>query len=390
MAKKSVVDYVRAQIQKGYSASAIRDVMLKYGYSSNDINEALDEIYHPTIRHEIHLSKTTIIAIALIFILSIGTFSFFYFKSSPSSKLLDVNLKPVDTTANPGEAISFVKELSNLGSSKRFDVVVKQEILDKNFKVLTEKTETRAIETFGSTPTEMIVPSDAKAGDYTLRLIVEYDGKKAIATLPVKITESAAAKEEISQETIPVKETEKIDCSDNNACTEDIEADGKCSYKKIVPCCGNIICEENENCASDCKKETVDVPSNPTVTEETPEDTNSLAKTDPNKAMQQCSKMQVPDNKDTCIGDVAESQADKSYCTQIINPKIKDLCYYNVAKASKDKEICSLIGADAKKDSCYMHFAIDLKDYSVCSLIVQQQQKDSCYTLKQIYEISRT
>ena len=165
----------------------------------------------------------------------------------------------------------------------------------------------------------------------------------------------------------------------------DIKDNGKCSYK-IEVCCG--ICEENENCAADCKKE-ADVPSKPSVTEEVPEDTSSVAKTDPNKAMQECSKMQVPDNKDTCIGNVAESQSDKSYCTQILNPKIKDLCYYNVAKAGKDKEICSLIGADAKKDSCYMYFAIDLKDYSVCENIVQQQQKDSCNLLKQLSEINK-
>ena len=166
MAKKKVVNYIREQLQHGYNISQIRSVMMKYGYSNNDIDEAVNEIYHPTIRHEIHLSKSTIIVIVFIAVLAVGSFSFFYFNSGKTqSKLLDVKINPVKTTAAPGEDIVFVKELSNLGSSKRFDVLVKQEVFDSSSRILTYATETRAIETFGSTPTEMKIPADAKEGD---------------------------------------------------------------------------------------------------------------------------------------------------------------------------------------------------------------------------------
>src|SRR3989338_9813179 len=147
MAKKKVVNYVREQLQRGYNISQVGKVMLKYGYSNNDIDEAVNDIHHPTIRHEIHLSISTIIVIVFIAALAIGSFSFFYFKPGGQSQLLDLNLEPISTNAKPGEQIVFVKELSNLGSAKRYDVVVKQELIDKsNFRAIAEKTETRAIE----------------------------------------------------------------------------------------------------------------------------------------------------------------------------------------------------------------------------------------------------
>ncbi len=106
--------------------------------------------------------------------------------------MLDLNLEPITTTAEPGESISFLKELSNLGSLKRYDVVIKQEIINpKTGKVIAQKTETRAIETFGSTQTKILVPKDAEPGDYLARVIVEYDNQKAVATLPVKIVSFA-------------------------------------------------------------------------------------------------------------------------------------------------------------------------------------------------------
>ena len=118
MVKKSVVEYLQSMLQKGYDISTIRNEMLKYGYTDKDIDDAINKIYNPTIRHEIHLSKATIMVIVFVVLSLIGAGSFFYFISTPRApnKLLDLNLEPVTTTVKPGESIIFVKELSNLGS----------------------------------------------------------------------------------------------------------------------------------------------------------------------------------------------------------------------------------------------------------------------------------
>jgi len=401
MAEKSLADYVKSMAQKGYDASSIRDVLLKYGYSMKEIDEALSLGFRHTIRHEIHLSHTTALVVVFVFASLIGIASIYYYNVSKLPlKLLDMNLEPVTTTVEAGESISFIKELSNLGSAKRYDVVIKQEIIDPSTsKVITQKIETRAIETFGSTQTKIQVPKDAKAGDYILRAIVEYDDKKAVATLPVRIV--AFQKKESCFDGIQNQNEEEVDCggvckqcekqivecNDNNPCTNDAVENGNCINKPIVPCCGNAICEnqEQDSCNSDCKK--AETPK--LISSETLDDIKEVAKSNPGKALQQCSKLEVPDYRDACIGNIAEVQRSKDYCLQIINAKIKDLCYLNVAKLANDNSLCGEISIDSRKDSCYMTFVLDNKDYSVCDKITNKQLRQSCESLRQLNELNQ-
>ncbi len=398
MVKKNLIDYVKSLMQKGYDASTIRDVLSKYRYSSAEIDEAINSSFKPTIRHEIHLSHTTVLVIIFVFASLLGIASFFYYSPNPETKLLDLNLEPITTTAEPGESIIFLKELSNLGSSKRYDVVIKQEIIEpKTNKVITQKIETRAIETFGSTQTKILVPKDVKPGDYILRAVVEYDDKKAVATLPVKIVEFA--KKETCFDGIKNQNEERIDCggickaceiqalecNDNNPCTNDVIENNVCINKPIVPCCGNNVCEEQENCAADCKKP--ELPT--TISTESLDEIKELAKADPSTALKKCNQIEVPDLKDTCIGNIGEVQRNKNYCSQISNARIKDLCYSNIAKSINDNSLCDQISIDSRKDSCYMTFVLDNKDYSVCDKITNKQLRQSCESLRQLNELQQ-
>ncbi|MBI2559098.1 hypothetical protein HYW20_07290 [Candidatus Woesearchaeota archaeon] len=398
MVQKSLIDYVKSLIQKGYDAAAIKNFLLKYGYSGKEIDDAINSSYKLTVKHEIHLSRTTTLVVIFIVASLIGVVSFFYYSPSKSAKLLDLNLEPITTTAEPGQQIVFLKELSNLGSAKRYDVVIRQEIIDtKTNKIITQKTETRAIETFGSTQTKILIPQDAKAGDYILRAIVEYDDKKAVATLPVKIVTFAKAEtcfdsmKNQNEEGVDCGgackpcENQAIECNDNDPCTDDIEENGVCANKPIVPCCGNSVCEELENCDADCKKQEP----LPLFSSGTLDDIKELAKVNPGKALQQCSQIEVPDLKDACIGSIGEAQLDKDYCTRISNARVKDLCYSNIAKNVNDNTLCQYISTDSRKDSCYMTFVLDNKDYSVCNKISNKQLRQSCESLKQLNEISQ-
>ena len=404
MQKKRLVDYIKELTQKGYDVSTIRNVLLKYGYTSKDIDEAVSSGLKTTIRHEIHLSHTTVLVVVFIFASLLGIASFFYYGTSPSKaaeKLLDLNLEPITTTAEPGESITFIKELSNLGSSKRYDVIIKQEVIEPNSnKIITQKIETRAIETFGSTQTKISVPKETAAGDYILRVVVEYDDKKAVATLPVKIV--SFAKKETCFDGLKnqneegtdcggvCKRCEKqvIECNDNNPCTNDITENNACINKPITPCCGNNICEleEKTSCSSDCPKQEQfqTLPSTETLDE-----IKELARIDPIKALQQCNSFEVPDLKDTCISNIGEVQRSKEYCKQVINARIKDLCYSNIAKASNDNSLCDDISTDSRRDSCYMTFVLDNKDYSVCDRISNKHLRQSCESLRQLNELNQ-
>lgn len=402
MPKKELASYIKSLMQKGYDFSRIKQVLLRYGYSSSEVEDAVNSIYKPTMRHEIHLSSGTTLVVVFVIAALIGTASFFYYykPEAKATGLLDLNLEPITTTVEPGQSIVFVKELSNLGSLKRYDVVIKQEIIEPlTNKMITQKIETRAIETFGSTQTRILIPEDTKKGDYILRAIVEYENKKAVATLPVKVV--AFAKKESCFDGIKNQNEENADCggickqckkeslecNDNNMCTEDSAENGICSNKPIAPCCGNSICEEGEIgiCAADCRKaEELPIVA-PT---ETLEQIKELSRTNPAKALQDCNAIEVPDLKDTCIGNIGDALRDKSYCIKIDNPRIRDLCYSTIAKAVNDNSLCEQISIDSRKDSCYMTFVLDNKDYSVCDRISNKHLRQSCESLRQLNEIN--
>lgn len=393
MAQKRLVDYIRNLLQKGHNITAIRNVLLKSGYTDKEIDDAVKSAYSPTVRHEIHLSGATIIVVVLILASMIGIASLFFYYSSAKapSELLDLNLEPVSTTAEPGESIVFLKELSNLGSSKRYDVVIKQEIIEpRTNKAITQKTETRAIETFGSTQTKILVPEGTNAGDYILRVVVEYSDKKAVATLPVKIAAPAKKETCVGDDC----KQQALECDDSNSCTNDVVEEGVCSYKPIVPCCGNSICEATEDslyCPTDCKKEEQSPSIIPPADQSPPtlDEIKELAKSEPGRALQQCSQIEVPDLKDTCIGNIGEVQRNKAYCGKISSARIRDLCYSNIAKAVNDNSLCEEISIDGRKDSCYMTFVLDNKDYSVCGKITNRQLMQSCESLRQLNELSQ-
>ena len=391
MVRKSVVDYINRMLQQGYDISKIRNAMLEYGYSNKDIEDAVKEVYYPTVRHEIHLSGATIfVVLFVIFFLAGSAFFYFYYLQASPTQLLDLNLEPVNTEARPGENIIFIKELSNLGSSKRYDVVIRQQIIDSKTSVaIIEKTETRAIETFGSTQTQMQIPSGTKPGDYILKTIVEYDGKQAVATLPIKIT---APKNVIPQ---PAKETcfdgiknqneeeidcggvckpcenqlQKIDCNDNDPCTEDSAENGQCVHNPIPSCKASIVIPAEQPSLDNIKE---------------------TAKTDPSKALQLCNQYEVPDLKNTCIRNIAEVQRNANYCAKIADQKIKDLCNSNIAQSLNENPLCDSVVSDGIRDSCYANFFVPPnKDYSVCSKITNNNLRQSCEYLRQLDAIKQ-
>lgn len=398
MVSKKVVDYIRGLLQKGYDISTIRNTMLKYGYSNQEISEAVNEIYHPTIRHEIHLGKTAIFALVFI-VLSVAGITLFFNYNAPQApaKLLDLSLKPVKTNAEAGQTISFIQELSNKGSSNRFDVVVRQEVIDSGtFKIVTYKSESRAIETFTTTPAEIVIPEDTPAGDYILRVIVEYDGKKAPATLPIKVLPARKAGcfdgiKNQNEESVDCGgickpcEIQARGCDDQNPCTEDISENGKCINRQIEPCCGNSLCEfdeTEESCSADCKA-VKEIPAS------TLDEIKEIATANPSKALQECGKIEIPDLMDTCISSIGEAQKNQEYCAKIHDERIKELCYANIAKLSNDNSICINILFAPRRDSCYMNFMIDNEDYTVCEKLNDSNFRYQCETLKQLHQVSQ-
>jgi len=406
MADQRLVLYIKEQLKRGYDLYTIRDHLVKHGYNVNAVDEAIDGIYKPTIRHEIHLSKSTIVALGSVFAALLLIISAFFMFGQEPKQLLDLSIEVIEEYVEAGQELEFSIELSSLGAAKRYDVLLKYDVV-KGKKIITSKEETIALETRTSATSRIKIPDDAEAGNYLLKATAHYNGKVAIASESFRVyeeTEEEGCFDNIKNQgetevdcggpCEPCKEEEKCpsSCDDNNKCTDDYcseETGFKCMHKEIKPCCGNNVCEEDEkeSCASDCPEG--DVAEEDELsglnTWERLEKIKEISVSDPEKAGDYCSEMEEP-YKDRCFLNIAETTESEISCVLIEDNRLKDDCYSKVAKAADNYEICEKISTETttdRKDSCYMNFVID-GNYDFCNRLVNQYLKQSCEALKSI------
>lgn len=400
--------YIQAQLQKGIPLQAVRDGLIKYGYQPQQVDEAFAAL-HQTVKHEHSISAGTLLSIAAVLLgIILVTFAFFYMNpfTQKQEQLLDINLEEIITEAKPGETITFLKEISNLGSDKRYDITVKHELLDTSGNLAYSKEETLAVETKSSTQTKLKLPATIKPGKYTLRSTAFYSNKKASASLPVTIiagtgTSYKAQKAPSCTDGIQNQGEQGIDCGgpcascqeltdacpascdDENPCTADScsPATGfQCAHELIAFCCGNNECEADETsatCATDCLASEPDISIFDRL-----EDIKSLAASNPDKASSLCAGIESNTYRDDCYGNVGKVSRDLRFCSLVKSDRTKDDCVSEIAKSSGSSSLCQQITLDTRRDACYMNFVLT-GDYSVCESIVDNYLKDSCNALKQ-------
>lgn len=396
--------YVKQLLSSGYPLPSVKAELMKQGLNSQQADDAIREATTHHVHHTIHFSPAVI---GVIFAILIGSIGFGYFildQNAPKNpaQLLDLNLEPVTTTIKAGEDIVFLKEVTSMGSQERFDVVLTTELISRQGKVVTSKVETRGIETIGSTQTRLEAPSTTQPGEYVLRTIATYDGKKAIATIPVTVQASEGCNDNVKNNgemgidcggpcpPCTVVEDPKTveDCNDFNPCTRDRLIGGKCLNSDITPCCGNGACEggEQTSCSRDCPLQNEGVSTPGIKQSQDIDDIKLLATTDPQQAARECAKQTILDYQDSCSAHVAAISQDSRYCEAILNENIKDVCFSEVAKARGTPSLCLNIANKDKQDSCHIIFITEFKDYSVCENVHNRNLRQSCYALKQLSE----
>lgn len=87
----------------------------------------------------------------------------------------------------PGDEITFVTKLINLGEIKRVDVVLNYVLKDFNGKDFVFETDSFAVETQASHPKTLTIPENLPAGDYLIYVRLDYKGSTASASHQFKV-----------------------------------------------------------------------------------------------------------------------------------------------------------------------------------------------------------
>ena len=399
MVNPQLADYIRRYIKSGYDVNTIRATLLKYGYNPKDVEDAIHFVYkapHPPAKVELHLSKTTWLAIIAIFLgIVFAGLVVYLLVSPPSAKapatLLDITVQPLTDSVQPGNMFEFNVELTSMGAAHRYDVTLIHEIVDTQNNLITSAEETLAIETRFSGKSSINIPEATLPGTYSIKTTADYDGKTAAArrTFYVyKPSETPTCTDGIQNQDeegidcggpcspcpscyddIQNQDEEGIDCGgpcspclecpescdDEDPCTFDFcdeTTDYYCDTQPLIPCCGNDFCEFGENyeiCPEDCEKP--DITKSP---EEIIEEAKQSAKTTPDKAGQ--------------------------LCDSLSEQKDADDCFLEVAGTSSQIIFCDYVKSDARRDNCYMDFALE-GNYEGCDQIKNTYLKNSCKSL---------
>ena len=385
MVNQQLVNYLRQQISAGYDVNTLKSHLVKNGYNPKEVNESIQILYPQQVQHHVHhVSKNVIIAIALIGLLiaMIIPSVFFYLSGGEPAQLLDLRTSALTKNIKSGTKLEFNIELSNLGKSKRYDVLLKHELVGT--EVFME--ETIAVETSTSKTSLIQLPSNLNSQRYTLKTTASYNSQKAISTFTFNVLNEVEVTQETCNEdwncndwtttTCPISEQQTRTCTDNNNCNT-------VEYKPSV----------TKNCMYQTKEDLPQV---------TPGHTGNYAgmnvwekldaikiksESDPNGALNDCKdEFDIESHNDDCYYNVAEITMSETRCSAIISDRTKDKCINNVAKLKDDYTICEQVEKESRKDSCYMNF-VNKGNYEVCDKISNSYLKEACTALKSMPDI---
>ena len=148
---QQLAQYIQKQIGAGYDQQTISNFLLSRGYPYYEVNSALQQATMPKKEMKIE-HKLLIFALVAMFIMT-GAVTFLYIKAyifigAPPEKLLDVETEQLTALIQQGGELTFEVKLINLGYEKRFDVLLKYQVIERETQaVVLEKEETVALST---------------------------------------------------------------------------------------------------------------------------------------------------------------------------------------------------------------------------------------------------
>ena len=329
-------NYIQTQLNHGYNVEVIKSALIGQGFNPNVVNKVANDLNNVNInvKHEVNVSRVTIIGIVTaIFIVGLVVFGIFNFSMfKPDESLMDITVSSSAYSYLPGENVNYQIHVTSMGTTQRFDAVIKYLIVDDAGTVITRREETLAVETTTSHNRNLQLPSTVKPGKYYLQAIADYNNKQAKSSFEFEVVEKVAEKKPITYvppiETKPTTPTTNTPSTNNNNPNIPITPTVTSSGKTF----GDVLTEVKQ-----------------------------IAQSEPESAASNCLKLASTEQKDICFSTLADASKSHAYCDRISKIDYKDNCF--LAFAIKENiDVCNKITENASKALCEQLILIQLMD----------------------------
>ncbi|MEM4239976.1 MAG: hypothetical protein QXM31_02070 [Candidatus Woesearchaeota archaeon] len=375
MADRSIIDYIRTQLQRGYPPEAIRTALLKAGYNPQDIDFAL-RITTRTPERKIIVSGRNL-AMILGGILTIALLviaGFIAFK--PASKDIHMAISIEQPSLMPGETLKLTATLTS--QEPRIVPVALNYVVSEKFtrKSVSSRASRISVGKSAIDSQSIILPEGISPGDYEVTLTATYEQLTRIQKAGFTVQQPAQMPQNMTEEIKPAEEAPVAEelqcpasCDDLNPATDDACIRGICEHTRKPSYCGDGECSNGENkliCPEDCgaaqDKEAV------------LRTAVSTAKSDPEKAATLCNSLILPQDVDPCFSAIASASMKSALCTSIQDLRIRDDCLWEFTK-SGDYSVCEQMSNRYLITSC-----LSLARFSS----MEQQQAEAAQIAQQL------
>lgn len=365
MVNGSLNEYVRLQLQRGYTPEAIRATLLQAGYNPQDIDFAL-RVARPVEKKILLTGKNAVFVLAGVLAIALLIFAgVLLFK--PAAKDISISMSLARSELLPGDTISITTTFSS--EQKRTVPVALDYVVSEKF-TRRSITSRRAQINVGASAVEtesIPLPTSVAPGDYEVKLVARFEQLTRVSSVSFTILQppsGAVVEEKLTEELRPIEETPTEGelpcpetCDDLNPATDDICVRGACEHILKANYCGNGECEPGENkllCPEDCgtaQDKTVII-----------HQALEFAKTNTEKAATLCNSLMLPQDADPCFA--------------------------AIANASRKSALCANVQDVRARDNCLWEFT-NYDDYSVCEQMSNKYLMTSCLSLARFSTLSK-
>mgnify|MGYP006279391411 CR=1 FL=1 len=335
--------YINQQINSGFNLAQVKQALNNYGYDPVYVEQAVSEIKGSTSKETHKLLLPLSVAVLLIIVAG-GIFLVTINSGNDpiQPQQLDISVRTFTDRLNINELLRFSINLNNYGSENRYDVHLNFILVNSNSgKTHNLGNKVVSIETQLSSVEEFSLPSDLKPGWYEVKTSVNYNNLYDYAKSGSFYVENPGFRQEKPE-------------PDNNETVKKNPTKNTTTEKKDY---NNLNMIEIMN------------------------NIEKIAEQSPVKAEQLCDKIDYNMYRNDCFLKAAKKVQNVALCKKINSENLKDRCLTQISTKDKTDQGCAGIENQARRDLCFSDLAESSKNFSYCDNIESKTLRQSCESL---------